>query len=96
MIIAQGTNHPRLYSQGLQCQPINWLDSQHDNLPLTAQCRIRHRQPEQGCILSPPDADGRHVIMFSEPQRAVSPGQYIVFYQQNVCIGGAEIDDVIK
>jgi tRNA-specific 2-thiouridylase len=96
LVVAQGTHHPLLYSQGLICQGINWLDNQSANLPLTCYSRIRHRQPEQGCLLSPPDVKGSHVVMFTEPQRAVSPGQYIVFYQQNVCIGGAEIEEVIK
>lgn len=96
LVVAQGANHPRLYSQGLICQNINWLDDQSNNLPLTGHCRIRHRQPEQGCLLSPVDPKGQCVVMFTEPQRAVAPGQYIVFYQQNVCIGGAEIEDVIK
>lgn len=96
LIVAQGANHPRLYSQGLICEDMNWLDNQQDNLPLSCHCRIRHRQLEQSCLLSPKDDQGRHVVMFTEPQRAVAPGQYIVFYNQNVCIGGAEIEEVIK
>lgn len=96
LVIAQGTNHPRLYSQGLICKNMNWLVQKHDDLPLTCHCRIRHRQPEQGCLLSPPNDEGYHTVMFSVPQRAVAPGQYIVFYQQNICIGGAVIEDVIK
>ncbi len=96
LVVAQGSNHPRLYSNGLICQDMNWLEKHQPNLPLNCHSRIRHRQPEQACLLSRPDRDGRYTVMFSEPQRAVTPGQYIVFYQQNICIGGAVIEDVIK
>jgi tRNA-uridine 2-sulfurtransferase len=94
LIVAQG-NHPLLYSQGLICGPIHWLGDFQDNLPLTCYAKTRYRQPEQACIISPVN-DNQHYIMFSELQRAVTPGQYIVFYEKNQCLGGATIEQIIR
>lgn len=95
LIVAQGSQHPMLYAQGLICSPIHWLIDAQDNLPLTCYAKTRYRQPEQGCMISPPDGN-RHYVMFSNPQRAVTPGQYVVFYDKNQCLGGATIEQIIR
>ncbi|MDP1604513.1 MAG: tRNA 2-thiouridine(34) synthase MnmA [Legionella sp.] len=94
LIVAQG-NHPLLYSQGLICGSIHWIGDFKDTLPLTCYAKTRYRQPEQACIISPA-TDNQHYIMFSALQRAVTPGQYIVFYEKNQCLGGATIEQVIR
>jgi tRNA-specific 2-thiouridylase len=95
LFVAQGTNHPMLYSQGLVCGPIHWLADYQDQLPLTCYAKTRYRQPEQACVISPAD-NQKHYVMFSALQRAVTPGQYIVFYEKNQCIGGATIEGIIR
>lgn len=96
LYVAQGSHHPMLYAQGLICGPIHWLATEYkDNLPLTCYAKTRYRQAEQGCMISPPDKD-RHYVMFSSPQRAVTPGQYVVFYDKNQCLGGATIEQIIR
>lgn len=95
LIVAQGSNHPRLFSQGLYCGKMNWLTRPDASFPFTCMSRIRHRQPEQACMLSP-QGNEQYAVMFTEPQRAVNPGQYIVFYHKNICLGGAEIKQAIK
>lgn len=92
--VAQGKHHPRLYNPGLICGPIHWLADCQDQLPLTCYAKTRYRQTEQACMVSPEDA-GKHYVMFAEPQRALTPGQYIVFYEKNQCLGGALIEQVI-
>ncbi len=94
LIVAQGEHHPLLYAQGLICGPVHWLDSRADELPYTCYAKTRYRQPEQACVISP--GDKQHIIMFSEPQRAVTPGQYIVFYDKHQCMGGAVIEEIIR
>lgn len=96
LIVAQGQNHPMLYSKGLVCDQIHWLINEENlTLPLTCYAKTRYRQEEQACIISPQEK-GKHYVMFSEPQRAITPGQYIVFYSQNQCLGGAVIDEIIR
>lgn len=95
LYVAQGSDHPMLYAQGLICGPIHWLDDCKDDLPLTCYAKTRYRQPEQACMISPEDAN-KHYVMFSSPQRAVTPGQYVVFYNKNQCLGGATIEQIIR
>lgn len=95
LYIAQGSQHPRLFAQGLICSPIHWLVDYSDKLPLTCYAKTRYRQQEQGCMISPMD-DNQHYVMFSSPQRAITPGQYVVFYDKNQCLGGATIKQVIR
>lgn len=95
LIVAQGQHHPRLYAQGLVCGAIHWI-GEPKAFPLTCYAKTRYRQPEQACVISPVQQDHQHYIMFSDLQRAVTPGQYIVFYDKNQCLGGAVIEDVIR
>jgi tRNA-specific 2-thiouridylase len=91
LMVAQGEHHPKLYAQGLICGPIHWLkDIDDHNFPLSCQAKIRYRQSSQHCLLSAKQ-DNEHIIHFSDPQRAVTPGQYIVFYDNHRCLGGAQI-----
>lgn len=96
LIVAQGQDHPLLFAQGLICGPIHWLSDQDEfTLPLTCYAKTRYRQNEQACMISP-ENHHRHTILFSTPQRAITPGQYIVFYDKNRCIGGATIEETIQ
>jgi tRNA-specific 2-thiouridylase len=95
LIVAQGTNHPWLYAQGLICSSVHWLTEKAPDLPLTCQAKTRYRQEDQACIISP-ETNQQHVVYFSLPQRAITPGQYIVFYDKNQCLGGATIEDIIR
>lgn len=95
LIVAQGQGHPMLYSQGLITGPIHWLVNYGEQLPLTCYAKTRYRQPDQPCVVSP-ENNNQHYVMFSEPQRAVTPGQFIVFYENNQCLGGAIIEQIIR
>ncbi|MDA9272271.1 tRNA 2-thiouridine(34) synthase MnmA, partial [bacterium] len=78
------------------CGPIHWLiDPLSIDLPLTCHAKTRYRQTDQGCVISPPDKN-QHYILFASPQRSVTPGQYIVFYNKNQCLGGAIIEQIIR
>lgn len=95
LIVAQGQDHPMLYAQGLICKPIHWLGVRQ-HLPLQCYAKTRYRQADQACLVSPPQQDGSHCVMFGESQRAITPGQSIVFYHNKQCLGGAIIDAIIR
>lgn len=91
LVVGQGNANEDLYSSALLAQPASWVNSPPPVLPLTCHAKVRYRQADQQCTVSARE-DGRIHVAFSKPQRAVTPGQYIVFYEQERCLGGAIID----
>lgn len=93
LIVAQGANHPRLFHNALLVHDIHWIGSS-PNFPWSGQARIRHRQPLQSCqIIS---TDTGYKVMFSQQQRAITPGQIIAFYREGLCLGGGEIIEAVS
>lgn len=90
LIIGQGHDHPQLFSQRLICDQTHWVDAQQVTLPMRCAAKTRYRQKEQACQILSQTKDQCEVV-FDEPQRAITPGQAIVFYQSDVCIGGGRI-----
>ena len=90
LVIAQGHEHPLMMSRHLRARAIDWVTGEPP-LPATLQAKTRYRQPDQACSLHR-DADG-YVVTFEQPQRAVTPGQSVVFYDGEVCLGGGVIED---
>ncbi len=95
LIAAQGHDHPLLLSAALEAGQLHWIAGAPPALPLTCQSRIRHRQPLQSCRVLPA-GNGRCRVAFEHPQRAVTPGQAIVFYQGRECLGGGTIETAIN
>ena len=89
LIVVQG-EHPSLYKSELICSQLTWTHSS-PALPLTLSAKTRYRQPDQACELRPLQ-DGQYTVNFEQPQRAITPGQSIVFYQDDICLGGGIIE----
>jgi len=89
LIVSQQTNHPRLMSTQVNAAPFHWLSAPPAS-GSRLSARIRHRQPLQACTLMRMDA-ARVEVHFDEAQRAAVPGQYLVLYDGEECLGGGEM-----
>ncbi len=90
LIVGQGHDHPLLFAKTLICDQINWISGSAPEFPLRCAAKTRYRQKDQSCIVTMLDDNKLHVE-FDEAQRAITPGQSVVFYNDNVCIGGGVI-----
>lgn len=93
LYVGQGFHHPALYSKGLIAENVNWINEQEDVIRCTA--KFRYRQKDSKVTVEKLD-DDRVRVIFAEPQRAVTPGQAVVFYDGEICLGGGTIDKVMK
>ncbi|MET1253734.1 tRNA 2-thiouridine(34) synthase MnmA [Aliikangiella maris] len=94
LIVGQGHDHPMLLSTGLIASQLHWVEPKKitDNFQCTAKCR--YRQQDFKCQVKRIDEDNWQVT-FTENQRAVTPGQSVVFYDGEICLGGGIIDEII-
>ncbi|HEX2666952.1 MAG TPA: tRNA 2-thiouridine(34) synthase MnmA [Gammaproteobacteria bacterium] len=91
LLVVQGHDHPLLLSDGLTAGRLHWIAGAAPALPLHCAAKTRYRQVDQPCTLVR-IADGRARVEFEQPQRAVTPGQYAVFYAGDECLGGGVIE----
>lgn len=88
-LIVSSNFHPALFESELTANQLNWFSL--PKAPFACVARIRYRQAVQPCTITKIDAD-RVWVRFDEPQRAVTPGQSIVFYDGEEMIGGGIIE----
>ena len=89
ILAVQGHDHPKLMHQSLSLEKAHWINSS----PKTGHAyaaKIRYRQSAQACTISKTTED-QWQIDFTQPQRAITPGQYAVLYDQEQCLGGGII-----
>jgi tRNA-uridine 2-sulfurtransferase len=91
LIAAQGHDHPMLLHDVLIAAQLHWVSGQPPSMPLACTARIRHRQQLQACRIEDP-GHGACRVIFEQPQRAITPGQSIVFYHDRECLGGGIIE----
>jgi tRNA-specific 2-thiouridylase len=90
LIVGQGHNNPLLFGKQLQAEKVNWIAEPPQQLPFKCTAKIRYRQLEQNCTITQSDNSCCEVY-FDQPQRAITPGQSVVFYSEEECIGGGII-----
>jgi tRNA-specific 2-thiouridylase len=107
LIVAKGRKNEALFDKELTASDLSWISGEEPKLPLKCQAKIRYRQPDQECriMVNPPSLNlpvgrqgfrrtkekARIKVTFKEPQRAITPGQSIVFYKEEEMIGGGII-----
>lgn len=91
LIVVQGANHPMLFANVLEASQIHWIDGGTPPTNLRCRAKVRYRQADQACELRFTE-DQRVMVSFDEAQRAITPGQSVVFYDEDICLGGAVIE----
>lgn len=90
LLVVQGKNHPLLFADSLICSKLDWINGQPD-LPARCSAKVRYRQADQSCEVSAL-SDEKLLVRFAKPQRAITPGQSVVFYDEDRCLGGGIIE----
>jgi len=90
LYVAQGDDNSLLYSRSLVASRLHWIDTAP--VPgFRCHAKTRYRQADQSCTITSSQDDTATVI-FEHSQKAVTPGQYVVFYSGEICLGGGVID----
>ena len=96
LLVAQGEDHPMLYATRATAIHPTWISGHPpmvEGEPLSCTAKFRYRQPDQDITVYL--KEDHLLITAHKPQRAMTPGQSVVFYQDDVCLGGAVIDMVL-
>ena len=94
LIVAQGDDR-LLYSDALTASDLSWIIAEPAGLADGIACtaKVRYRQSDQPCTAQS-TANNTLEVRFDESQRAVAPGQYVVLYHGEQCLGGGVIDEI--
>lgn len=95
LYVEQGYSNHKLYSDALIATDMNWINKDTGNEIFTCTAKFRYRQKDSKVTVTMLDGNKVYVT-FDERQRAITPGQAVVFYDGDVCLGGATIDEVLK
>ncbi|SDK81871.1 tRNA (5-methylaminomethyl-2-thiouridylate)-methyltransferase [Modicisalibacter muralis] len=95
LIAVQGQQHPLLYTDALITEAMDWIAGKPPSSEARLTAKTRYRQADKPCRMRVRD-DGGVAVFFDEPQRAVTPGQSLVLYDGNVCLGGGVIREAWK
>lgn len=94
LIVAQGHGHPLLFKDGLTAKKTHWIHGALPKKHWVYGAKTRYRQPDAPCEIDAISDDSIE-IFFGQKQWAITPGQSVVVYESNVCLGGAIIENAI-
>jgi tRNA-specific 2-thiouridylase len=99
LTVVQGKQHDLLYTQWLTASDIFWINEEPQALSnhqeFVCLAKVRYRQDDQQCTVTKNEA-GIYTVSFTNPQRAITAGQSVVFYLEDICLGGGVIEDTGK
>jgi tRNA-specific 2-thiouridylase len=90
LTVVQGHDHPALLSSALEAGQLTWIAGAPPGVPHACAAKTRYRQHDAACTLEALE-DGVCEVRFERPQWAVTPGQSLVLYDGEVCLGGGII-----
>ena len=90
--VERGDMHPALFADYLIADQFTWID-EAPPLPYRCRAKIRYRQEDHPCTIQTLE-NGSARIDFDQPQRAATPGQSVVFYNEEECLGGGVIQTI--
>ncbi len=92
LYVVQGHDHPALFVHAALVHDLHWVGSSASDSS-RCQAKTRYRQPDQSCHIDMTGSRAR--VVFDQPQRAVTPGQSMVFYDGEICLGGGIIEAAV-
>ncbi|HLR16039.1 MAG TPA: tRNA 2-thiouridine(34) synthase MnmA [Bacillota bacterium] len=95
LFVEQGFDHDSLYSDALLATDVNFIHPIEENTEFSCTAKFRYRQKDSKVFVRVKENSTVEVI-FDEAQRAITPGQAVVFYDGDVCLGGGTIDQILK
>src|SRR5690625_505343 len=95
LYVAQGDDNPHLYSDGLIASQVNWINNKTMESTFSCTAKFRYRQKDSKVHVTLLE-DGLVQVDFATRERAITPGQAVVFYDGDVGLGGGTIDEVLK
>lgn len=91
LYVVQGENDPALFATALSAADVNWISGTPKSEQFDCTAKFRYRQPDQQVTVYLRSDHGCEV-RFHQPQRAITPGQFVVFYDREICLGGGVIE----
>jgi tRNA-specific 2-thiouridylase len=95
LYVVQGEDDPALYSKALRACQVNWISEKPSLDIFDCTAKFRYRQPDQPVTVYL-NSDNSCSVKFHQPQRAITPGQFVVFYDREVCLGGGVIERTVN
>ena len=94
LIVVQGHDHPLLMKRSLSAQDASWVAGHAPAAGSAHSAKTRYRQADSACVVTRSEDDGI-AVEFAQPQWAVTPGQSVVFYDGDECLGGGIIEEAM-
>jgi tRNA-specific 2-thiouridylase len=91
LIVSNNSDDPALYSKELIAEKVNWIAGEKPKLPLKIKAKVRYRSKEATATVNQENKD-KFKVIFKNSQRAIMPGQSVVFYLKDEVLGGGVID----